>query len=85
MNPVIVSTTILAVRKDGHVAIGGDGQVTMNAAVVKQDAKKIRRLYHDKVIVGFAGSSAKPTMTLWRGSMPSSNNTREMSCAAPMN
>ena len=58
MNPVIVSTTILAVRKDGHVAIGGDGQVTMNAAVVKQDAKKIRRLYHDKVIVGFAGSSA---------------------------
>ncbi|MEK7789409.1 MAG: ATP-dependent protease subunit HslV, partial [Planctomycetota bacterium] len=58
MNPVIVSTTILAVRKDGQVAIGGDGQVTMNAAVVKQDAKKIRRLYHDKVIVGFAGSSA---------------------------
>lgn len=58
LKPVIVSTTILAVRKDGHVAIGGDGQVTMNAAVVKQDAKKIRRLYHDKVIVGFAGSSA---------------------------
>lgn len=58
MNPVIVSTTILAVRKDGQVAIGGDGQVTMNTAVVKQDAKKIRRLYHDKVIVGFAGSSA---------------------------
>ena len=58
MNPVIVSTTILAVRKDAQVAIGGDGQVTMNAAIVKQDAKKIRRLYHDKVIVGFAGSSA---------------------------
>jgi len=58
VNPVIVSTTILAVRKDGQVAIGGDGQVTMNAAIVKQDAKKIRRLYHDKVIVGFAGSSA---------------------------
>ena len=55
VNPVIISTTILAVRKDGHVAIGGDGQVTMNAAIVKQDAKKIRRLYHDKVIVGFAG------------------------------
>lgn len=58
MRPVILSTTILAVRKDGHVAIGGDGQVTMNATVVKQDAKKIRKLYHDKVIVGFAGSSA---------------------------
>jgi ATP-dependent HslUV protease subunit HslV len=54
----IRSTTILAVRKDGHVAIGGDGQVTMNASVVKKDAKKIRRLYHDKIIVGFAGSSA---------------------------
>ncbi|MGQ3685479.1 MAG: ATP-dependent protease subunit HslV [Candidatus Loosdrechtia sp.] len=58
MKPVIVSTTILAVRRDGHVAIGGDGQVTMNAAIVKQEAKKIRRLYHDKVIVGFAGSAA---------------------------
>lgn len=56
--PDIISTTILTVRKNGHVAIGGDGQVTMNAAVVKHDAKKIRRLYHDKVIVGFAGSSA---------------------------
>jgi len=56
--PDIISTTILTVRKNGHVAIGGDGQVTMNAAIVKHDAKKIRRLYHDKVIVGFAGSSA---------------------------
>jgi ATP-dependent HslUV protease, peptidase subunit HslV len=58
LKPVIISTTILAVRRDGRVAIGGDGQVTMNATVVKQDAKKIRKLYHDKVIVGFAGSSA---------------------------
>ena len=56
--PDIISTTILTVRKNGRVAIGGDGQVTMNAMVVKHDAKKIRRLYHDKVIVGFAGSSA---------------------------
>ena len=56
--PDIISTTILTVRKNGHVAIGGDGQVTMNAMIVKHDAKKIRRLYHDKVIVGFAGSSA---------------------------
>ena len=58
MKPTILSTTVLAVRKGNQVAIGGDGQVTMNSAVVKQDAKKIRRLYHDKVIVGFAGSSA---------------------------
>lgn len=58
MKPTILSTTILAVRRDKHVAIGGDGQVTMNATVVKQEAKKIRRLYHDKVIIGFAGSSA---------------------------
>jgi ATP-dependent HslUV protease, peptidase subunit HslV len=56
--PDIISTTILTVRKNGHVAIGGDGQVTMNATIVKHDAKKIRRLYHDKVLVGFAGSSA---------------------------
>jgi ATP-dependent HslUV protease subunit HslV len=58
VKPTILSTTVLAVRKDNQVAIGGDGQVTMNSAIVKQDAKKIRRLYHDKVIVGFAGSSA---------------------------
>ncbi len=58
MKPTILSTTILAVRRDKQVAIGGDGQVTMNATVVKQEAKKIRRLYHDKVIIGFAGSSA---------------------------
>ncbi|MCF6147622.1 MAG: ATP-dependent protease subunit HslV [Candidatus Kuenenia sp.] len=58
LKPFISSTTILSVRKDGHVAIGGDGQVTMHATVVKHDAKKIRRLYHDKVLVGFAGSSA---------------------------
>lgn len=58
MKPTILSTTILAVRRDKHIAIGGDGQVTMNATVVKQEARKIRRLYHDKVIIGFAGSSA---------------------------
>jgi ATP-dependent HslUV protease, peptidase subunit HslV len=55
---MIRSTTVLAVRRDGKVAMGGDGQVTMNNTVVKQDACKIRRLYHDKVIVGFAGATA---------------------------
>ena len=52
------STTILSVRRDGHVAIGGDGQVSINDTIVKADARKIRRLYHDKVLVGFAGAAA---------------------------
>ncbi len=52
------STTILSVRHKGAVAIGGDGQVTMSAFVVKKNACKIRKLYHEKVYVGFAGSAA---------------------------
>ena len=52
------STTILSVRRDGRVAVGGDGQVTVNETIVKADARKVRRLYHDKVIVGFAGAAA---------------------------
>jgi len=47
----IISTTILAVRRDKHLAIGGNGQVTMNPAVVKQDAKKIRKLYHNIMLL----------------------------------
>ncbi len=52
------STTILAVRRNGKTAVGGDGQVTFGNSVIKHGAKKIRRLYHDQVIVGFAGSAA---------------------------
>jgi len=52
------STTILTVRHRGHVAIGGDGQVTLGTAVMKGDAMKIRRLLEGRVITGFAGSSA---------------------------
>ena len=52
------STTILTVRHNGRVAIGGDGQVTINDTVVKRGARKIRRLYENKVAVGFAGSTA---------------------------
>ncbi len=52
------STTILSVRHKGNIAIGGDGQVTMNSVVVKQEARKIRKLYNEKVVVGFAGSAA---------------------------
>ncbi|MFZ3049120.1 MAG: ATP-dependent protease subunit HslV [Desulfatirhabdiaceae bacterium] len=51
-------TTILAVRHNGKVAVGGDGQVTLNDTIVKHHAKKVRRIYHDKIIVGFAGSTA---------------------------
>ncbi len=51
-------TTIVAVRKDGCVCLGGDGQVTMGATVVKHKANKIRRLYQDRVLAGFAGATA---------------------------
>lgn len=52
------STTILSVRRNGTVAIGGDGQVTYGQQVLKADTKKIRRILEDRVIVGFAGSTA---------------------------
>jgi len=52
------STTILAVRRGGKVVIAGDGQVTMGDTIVKSSARKVRRLYNDKVIAGFAGASA---------------------------
>ncbi len=56
--PLIRSTTVLCVRRDGKVALGADGQVTMGSGVVKHNAKKIRRLYQEKVLAGFAGSTA---------------------------
>jgi len=52
------ATTVLAVCKDGRVAMGGDGQVTMGNTIMKPNARKVRRLYHNKVIAGFAGSTA---------------------------
>ncbi len=54
----MTGTTIVAVRKGGKVAIAGDGQVTQGETVVKGNAHKVRRLYDDKVIIGFAGSTA---------------------------
>ena len=51
-------TTILAVRRDGRLAVAGDGQVTLNDSVVKHQARKVRRIYNDKIIVGFAGATA---------------------------
>ncbi len=51
-------TTILSVRRNGTVVIGGDGQVTLGNTVMKGNARKVRRLYHDKVLAGFAGGTA---------------------------
>ena len=55
---VFHGTTVLLVRRGQHTAIAGDGQVTLGDSVVKRTAKKIRRLNNDKVLVGFAGSTA---------------------------
>ena len=52
------STTIIAVRRNNEVAVAGDGQVTLGDTVVKHNASKVRRLYHGKVITGFAGATA---------------------------
>jgi ATP-dependent HslUV protease subunit HslV len=54
----IIGTTILAVRHKGKVTVAGDGQVTIDVTVMKHGARKVRRLYHNKVIVGFAGATA---------------------------
>jgi ATP-dependent HslUV protease subunit HslV len=56
--PTIHATTVVCVRRDGSVAMAGDGQVTVGNTVMKHGAAKVRRLYHDKIIAGFAGSAA---------------------------
>src|SRR5579863_522323 len=56
--PKIRSTTIVAVKRDEQVALAGDGQVTLEHTVLKHTAKKVRRLYQNKVLAGFAGSVA---------------------------
>jgi ATP-dependent HslUV protease subunit HslV len=55
---LIRSTTVLCVRRDGKVVMAGDGQVTLGDNVIKHSARKIRRLYQDKILAGFAGSTA---------------------------
>jgi ATP-dependent HslUV protease, peptidase subunit HslV len=52
------ATTILAVRRNGKAVIGGDGQVTVGATVMKHNAKKVRKMYNDKILAGFAGATA---------------------------
>ncbi|MBV9179958.1 MAG: ATP-dependent protease subunit HslV [Acidobacteria bacterium] len=56
--PPIRSTTVLSVRRNGNVVMAGDGQVTLGEGVIKHSARKIRRLYQDKILAGFAGSTA---------------------------
>ena len=56
--PVVHSTTIVAVRRNNRVAVAGDGQVSFDKTVMKARARKVRRLYNDKIIAGFAGSTA---------------------------
>jgi ATP-dependent HslUV protease subunit HslV len=58
MKQKIRSTTILCVRRNGKVVIAGDGQVTMGQEVLKSSARKLRRLYNNKIVAGFAGSTA---------------------------
>ncbi len=58
MNETIHATTVICVRRDGAVAMAGDGQVTVGTTVMKHGAAKVRRLYHDKILAGFAGSAA---------------------------
>jgi ATP-dependent HslUV protease, peptidase subunit HslV len=56
--PTFHGTTILSVRRDGVVALGGDGQVTLGHIIVKASARKVRKLHHERVLAGFAGATA---------------------------
>jgi ATP-dependent HslUV protease subunit HslV len=58
LHPLIRSTTVISVRRNGQVVMAADGQVTMGDTVLKASAKKIRHLYQDKILAGFAGSTA---------------------------
>lgn len=58
MGKKIRSTTVIAVKKDGHVAMAGDGQVTAGNTIMKGNARKVRKIYDGKIITGFAGSVA---------------------------
>ena len=58
MDPTFHGTTIVSVRRGNKVVIGGDGQVSLGNTIMKGNARKVRRLYHDKVLAGFAGGTA---------------------------
>ena len=64
--PRVRSTTVLLVRREGHVALAGDGQVTVGETVMKASAKKVRRLYNEKILAGFAGATGDAFSLLTR-------------------
>lgn len=64
--PKVRSTTVLLVRRNGRVALAGDGQVTMGETVMKAGARKVRRLYNDKILAGFAGATGDAFSLLTR-------------------
>src|SRR5712691_8232262 len=65
-SPVVRSTTVLLMRRDGRVALAGDGQVTLGETIMKANAKKVRRLYNDKILAGFAGATGDAFSLLTR-------------------
>jgi ATP-dependent HslUV protease subunit HslV len=65
-SPIVRSTTVLLVRRDGQVALAGDGQVTVGETVMKASARKVRRLYNDKILAGFAGATGDAFALLTR-------------------
>src|ERR1041385_2544887 len=65
-SPRVRSTTVLLVRREGRVAMAGDGQVTVGETVMKASAKKVRRLYNDKILAGFAGATGDAFSLLTR-------------------
>jgi ATP-dependent HslUV protease, peptidase subunit HslV len=65
-SPRMHSTTVLLVRRDGRVALAGDGQVTVGETIMKASAKKIRRLYNERILAGFAGATADAFSLLTR-------------------
>lgn len=77
----IHSTTIIGLRKNGKAAMGSDGQVSLGETIMKQTARKVRKVYNDKILVGFAGSTAdaftlferfENKLTEFRGNLPRS-------------
>jgi ATP-dependent HslUV protease subunit HslV len=73
----IRGTTIVAVKRNGRITVAGDGQVTLDTTILKHGARKVRRLYNNEVIVGFAG--ATPTHLLFLTDLIRNwNNTMEI-------
>ena len=64
--PEVRSTTVLLVRREGQVAMAGDGQVTVGETVMKASARKVRRLYNEKILAGFAGATGDAFSLLTR-------------------